>query len=282
MDQSNNYSDLLQSFKQLVEVVAKLRGPDGCPWDKEQTQKSLTPYILEEAFELVEAIDSADQNLVKEELGDYLFQVILQAQVAQDEKLFALKDVIDGLVKKMIHRHPHVFSDVGKKNIQEVWHNWEKLKKEEKASANTNKTVGKNSEEKTEDKIFSYPKNLPALAAAHKIGGKTKRLRFDWENASQVLEKVKEEISEVEQELVPEAISPQRIFEEIGDVLFSVAQLSRHLNVDPEASLREANRRFERRFSAVIKLSGLNMDEFTELPEAQKEDLWRAVKKAEA
>ncbi len=272
MDQSNKYSDLLQAFQQLVEVVEKLRGPDGCPWDKEQTQKSLTPYVLEEAYELVEAIDTCDQSLIQEELGDYLFQVILQAQVAQDENLFDLKAVIDGLVQKMVHRHPHVFSDIGKRNIQEVWKNWEVLKKAEKE-----KRTGSTKEEK----IFSYPKNLPALAAAHKIGGKTNRLRFDWENATQVLAKVKEEISEVEQELGQKNISQQRVSDEIGDVLFSVAQLARHLNLDPEASLREANRRFERRFSEVIKLSGLSLEDFTQLSEDRKEDLWKAVKAKE-
>jgi tetrapyrrole methylase family protein/MazG family protein len=268
MDQSNNKSDLLQSFKSLVEVVEQLRGPEGCPWDKEQSQKSLTPYILEEAFELVEAIESSRQDLIQEELGDYLFQVVLQAQVASDEKYFDLRQVIEGLVKKMIYRHPHVFQKTEEKSIEQVWQNWEKLKQKEKANS--------------PQPLFNYPKNLPALLAAQKIGGKTARLRFDWPHPDQVLAKVKEEIGELEEEMKKPKIESERLEHELGDLLFSVAQLSRHLNIDPEASLRSANRRFAQRLNEVIKKSGLPMEDFQNLSEEVKEKLWQEVKKDES
>lgn len=266
MDQRNSKQDLLQAFQTLVEIVAKLRGPKGCPWDKEQTQKSLVPYVLEEAFELAEAIESNQQHSIKDELGDYLFQVVLQAQVAQDESKFNLQQVIENLSAKMIHRHPHVFGDIGDigdKNIDEVWQNWEKLKAKEKNEPT---------------KIFSYPKNLPALLAALKIGGKTKRLKFDWQNSSEVFEKVKEEMHEVEAELQTKQQDKKALEHEIGDLLFSTAQLARHLDLDPEACLREANRRFESRFNEVLNLSQQSLEDFPKLSSEEKEKLWSRAK----
>lgn len=292
MDQSNNKSKLMQSFLRLVEVVEKLRGPEGCPWDREQTQRSLTPYVLEEAFELVEAIESGNQKDIQEELGDYLFQVILQAQVAQDENHFHLIQVIEKLTQKMIYRHPHVFqtsatqslnstdsesrplsnspSAPQSKSIEEVWKNWEALKQQEK----------KNSPGKSAP-LFSYPKNLPALTAAAKIGNKTHRLRFDWRDPMEVLQKVKEELAELEVEIQPPKTELHRIQEEFGDLLFSMAQLGRHLKIDPEESLRAANRKFSRRFNETLEISGLNLEKFTDLPESEKEALWLQIKKRE-
>lgn len=275
MDQSNNNKSLLQAFQTLVEIVATLRGPQGCPWDKEQNQKTLVPYVLEEAFELAEAIESEDQNSIKEELGDYLFQVILQAQVAQDEAKFELVDVITSLSQKMVDRHPHVFAEDGAKNIDEVWRNWEKIKAQEKSKS----TSDTDSETRQEKPIFSYPKNLPALLASFKIGNKTKRLKFDWNNPNQVFEKVSEELSEVKEELNKENLNLKALEHEIGDLLFSTAQLARHLNLDPEACLREANRRFERRFTHVLKLSKLCLEDFPEMSQEEKEKLWEKSKK---
>ncbi|MEZ0392191.1 MAG: nucleoside triphosphate pyrophosphohydrolase [Pseudobdellovibrionaceae bacterium] len=229
----NDSASLQAEFQTLVEVVARLRGPDGCPWDKEQNQQTLAPYAIEEAFELAEAIEKKDQPEIKEELGDFLFQVILQAQVAQDEGHFSLLEVIKKLNEKMIRRHPHVFGDVKADSTAEVWKNWDKLKSQESPKAKP---------------VFSYPKNLPALQAAQKIGSKTKRLQFDWTEVSEVFAKVQEEISELQIELDSTPHSPQKLEHEIGDVLFSMAQLARHLNLEPEQCLRSANRRFEERF----------------------------------
>lgn len=264
----NEQDPLLFEFQTLVEIVSRLRGPGGCPWDQEQTQKSLAQYAIEEAFELAEAIEKNDTAEIKEELGDFLFQVILQAQVAKDESRFSLLEVIRALNQKMIRRHPHVFGDANAKTITEVWKNWDRLKAQE------------NQGKKEAKPIFSYPANLPALQAAYKIGNKTKRLQFDWSEASEVFEKVQEEIRELDVELKSKPLSLSNLEHEIGDVLFSVAQLARHLNLEPEQCLRAANRRFELRFNAALKHSGVPIEEFSELSTDQKEELWEMAKKS--
>lgn len=251
-------------FNRLLEVVAKLRGPNGCPWDKEQTQRSLVQYILEEAYELVEAIETGEQRDICEELGDFLFQVVLQAQVAQDENHFSIVEVMKFLSDKMIHRHPHVFGDLGPQNIEQVWQNWDQLKAKESAKTKP---------------LFSYPRSMPALQAAHKIGVKSEGFKFDWENAAQVLEKVKEEMREVEQAFA--AGDARNLKEEIGDLLFVIAQLARHSGLEAEECLREGNRKFERRFVQTLEFSKLDKNGFRELTPAQKEKLWQLAKAAE-
>ncbi len=261
----------LANFKTVVEVVAKLRGPEGCPWDKQQTQKSLTQYIIEEAFELAEAIESGSQQDIQEELGDFLFQVILQAQVAQDEGHFDLSAVLHGLAEKLIYRHPHVFGveeqkSSEKKELTEIWQNWHKLKSQEAI----NKGLGAKP-------IFTHPKNLPSLQVSSKIGRKTESYRFDWSTPEEVMAKVEEEIEEVRETFANG--TPHEKEHEIGDLLFSVAQLARHLKIDPEAALREANRRFERRFTKVLELSQKSQEDFAATSLAEKEQLWQEAKK---
>ncbi len=303
-DQPNSLTEMFQT---LVEIVAKLRGPDGCPWDKEQTQNSLTQYAIEEAFELVEAIESGNQKDIKDELGDFLFQVILQAQVAQDHGHFDLKGVIENLSEKMIRRHPHVFSDTEAKNSEEVWRNWEKLKAQE------NKAKDNGAALNGPKKIFSYPRSMPALQASYKIGVKTEGYKFDWPDSKSVFEKIREEFHEVEEahqafldkggvskpvtQSIQFAPNTARIEEghlsnelknlqhEIGDLLFSTAQFARHLHLEPEQCLREANRRFESRFLKVLELAGKkygpefqNKDQFATLTTAQMEELWAQIK----
>lgn len=256
----------VEAFRSLVEIVQRLRGPDGCPWDKEQTQSSLTQYAIEEAYELVEAIESKNQDSIKEELGDFLFQVILQAQVAQDEKSFDLHDVINALNEKMVSRHPHVFSNVKVKDIEEIWKNWESIKAEEK-------------EKKSEKKkgVFTFPQTIPALQASLKIGVKTEGYKFDWDNPQQVVEKVKEELKEVEVELKNK--NQEKLSKEIGDLLFSVAQLARHTGLDPEQCLRIANRRFQDRFETVLEEHGGDKESFRQLSTEKMEALWKNAKK---
>jgi len=256
----------LNDFKTLVQIIEKLRGPDGCPWDKEQTQKSLTQYILEEAFELVEAIEGQNQKEICDELGDCLLQVVLQAQIAKDEGHFKIEDVIENLSEKMIRRHPHVFGETKAKNSEEVWRNWHTLKNQEN--------------QKKQKPLFSYPQNLPALQAAHKIGRKTEGFRFDWPNAYEVFKKVQEEVDETQEAL--QSKNKQELEHEIGDLLFSVAQLARHVQLDPEACLREANRRFEKRFTKVLELSRKDQAEFQKLTPEEMNELWEEAKKAEA
>lgn len=260
-------------FKNLVEIVAQLRGPNGCPWDQEQTQLSLCQYILEEAYELVEAIESRDQGAIKEELGDFLFQVILQAQVAKDNKDFEITQVIEAINEKMIRRHPHVFSQTGERSLDEIWKNWHRLKGEE------NKGKPK--------PVFNYPQNMPALQAAAKIGVKSKAYAFDWTRIEDVFAKIQEEIEEtriaLNDYLKPKSQekSKQELEHEIGDVLFSVAQLARHAGLDPEQSLRKANKRFETRFNKVLELAGLSREDFAALADAQKEEFWQQAKDQE-
>jgi tetrapyrrole methylase family protein/MazG family protein len=260
-------ASLSKEFLTLVEIIAALRGPEGCPWDKEQTQSTLTQYAIEEAFELAEAIENGNQQEIKDELGDFFFQVLLQSQVAFDEKHFDLIQVMQNLSEKLVRRHPHVFSDVKVQNTEEVWKNWEQLKSLEKIKP-----------------VFSYPRNLPALQAAHKIGIKSKGYKFDWENAKDVLEKVREEFSETEEafkDLQKNPNAKAHVEEEIGDLLFSIAQFARHLEIEPEQALRKANKKFEDRFNQVLSLAGpLSKEQFSALPSEQKERLWSSVKKS--
>lgn len=264
-DPSKWNKNLITQFQTLVEVVARLRGPNGCPWDKAQNQKSLTQYAIEEAYELVEAIESGDSEEIKEELGDYLFQAILQAQVAEDEKQFDLESVLETINHKLIERHPHVFSDTQVDGITDVWKNWEQIKKNEAERKGKVK------------KIFNYPSSLPALQASHKIGVKTESYKFDWETPDQVLAKVDEEYLELKEAL--RGKKSQEIENELGDFLFSIAQLARHLGFESEQALRQCNRRFEKRFEYMLKHSGLKKEEFSQLDSNQKEELWKVAKK---
>jgi tetrapyrrole methylase family protein/MazG family protein len=259
----------IMSIKELLDVVAKLRSPEGCPWDKEQTPASLTRYILEEAFEAVEAIDSGDSKKIKEELGDCLFQVVLQAQIASETGKFNFEDIVQNLTQKMIRRHPHVFAGENWGTAAEVKERWEEQKKKEKAAA------GSSTEKITEEL------KMPSLLAALKIGERSENWKFDWENQDQVFAKVKEEIDEVFEVLEgPQgATTQERLEDEFGDFLFASAQWARHLGVEPEMALRKANAKFQKRFSLMIKDCGLNQHEFYELPLEKKEELWSAVKK---
>lgn len=268
-----DYSKMTEEFKTLVEVVARLRGPGGCPWDLEQTQKTLVQYSVEEAFELAEAIETADQQQIRDELGDFLFQVILQAQVAEDEDKFNLSEVMAALSEKLIRRHPHVFGETPAESISEIWQKWEETKKAENAG-------------KKPKPIFNYPRSLPALQSAYKIGVKTRNLKFDWETPEQVFAKVEEEVGELRAELEVRnsegANKPQnleKLEHELGDVLFSVAQLARHLNLEPEQCLRSANRRFESRFQTMLSESGLSVEDFGALANEEKEKWWGVAKR---
>lgn len=261
----------LEKFESLLQIIEALRGPEGCPWDKEQTHRTLTPFAIEEAHELAEAIENGDEKEMISELGDLLLQVVLHAEIGRQEKRFDISDVIRAISEKMVRRHPHVFAETSATNSAEVLDNWSKLKAKEKAD-------GKKSED-TEMR-FDVALSLPALARSQKIGDKTKRLRFDWPNAREVMKKVEEEWDEVIEEIEKsEKASNQPALEhEIGDLLFSVTQLARHLGLEAEQCLRTANARFETRFFTMrkqIRESGRDYDQLT--PE-QLEDAWTKVK----
>lgn len=270
-----------REFKALCDVVEALRGEDGCPWDKEQTHESLVKFAIEETYELAEAIEGRKgSEEIKAELGDVLFQVVLHSEIARQEGRFDIGDVIEGLNEKMIRRHPHVFSDVKVSNSKDVIANWQKIKEQERAQSPNRPT----------SEALQTPKGLPALMEADKIGGKTKKFGFDWTDVKDVLAKVKEEISELEEALEKRLSSDgkdrehdlnEALSSEIGDTLFSLAQLARHLRIDPEQSLRTTNQRFRRRFQQMLEAVGGDVDAFSQLSGDEKEELWIEAKKKE-
>jgi tetrapyrrole methylase family protein/MazG family protein len=256
------------SFAQLNEVIKALRAPDGCPWDKEQTHRSLAPYAIEEAHELVEAIENGSQAEMQSELGDVLLQVMLHSEIARQEGRFDIFDVFKALHDKMIRRHPHVFGPTKVATSDEVLVNWDEIKKIEKESAPPRPL----------DR-FDVPLGLPALSRATKIGSKSKSYKFDWNSTQGVLDKVDEEIAELKEAIDGGDLRHQE--HELGDVLFSLAQLARHLKLEPEQALRSTNQRFERRFFLMKKMIQESGENYDSLSTEQLEDYWRKVKVAE-
>jgi tetrapyrrole methylase family protein/MazG family protein len=219
----------------LVDVMKRLRSPGGCPWDREQTHESLKPYLLEEAYEVLSAIDMHDDEELKEELGDLLLQIVFHAQLADEENRFSIDDVAESIVKKLIRRHPHVFSEVKVNGSEEVLQNWEKIKKDE----------GKKSA------LDGVPPTLPALLKARRVQEKAKRVGFDWDNAEGAFEKVVEEVNELKKAIVEG--KKGTVEEELGDVLFSIVNVSRFVDVDAEDSLRKTINKFMARFQYIEK-----------------------------
>lgn len=262
-----------KTLNDLKNVMRSLRGPGGCPWDKKQTPASLTPFAVEEALELEDAILHKSKDDVLEELGDLLFQVVFQAEMASEKKLFDLDDVIDNLATKMIERHPHVFAvgkSTGGKSSQG---------KKQKMSANDIKNkweIDKNAK-KTPRTTFEMPKNFPALLAAYKIGKKSRSIQFDWDKAEEIFTHFLTEVEELREAM--EKKDHENQIEEIGDSLFTLVQVARHLSVDPEKALRLSNRKVVDRILKSYELSGVSWKDFSKLSLATKEDLWQQVKK---
>lgn len=254
----------LRQFESLVAIVKDLRGPDGCPWDKEQTHQSLSRYALEETAELVEAIDQGDKDGICEELGDVLLQVVLHSEIARQSGEFTVGDVIASIAKKMVHRHPHVFGDVKVKGAHEVTSNWHELKAREKAGKPLS---------------AGLPPTLPALLASQKIGERTKQHRFDWTDLNDVVAKVEEELAELKAALRSGTVEQKTA--ELGDLLFSLAQLARHLGADSEQALRATNRRFENRFVHMHELLKKDGKDPSQVPLAELEAYWQKAKIAE-
>lgn len=260
--------DTLTALQELIDVVAKLRSPDGgCPWDLEQTPETLTPYAIEEAYEVADAIKSGDKNHVAEELGDLLLQVVMQAQLFGESGDFTLKEVAEGITQKLIRRHPHVFGDVSVQNVDEVNQNWDEIKAAEK---------GKSIEDshKISNKLSGYTRKLPPLMATMKISKKAADVGFEWDDIDGVWEKYEEELGEFKQALAEE--SPERQQEELGDLLFSVLQLARWNNLDPSEALQGTNKRFIQRFQKMEAFAERPLSEYRLL---ELEALWQQAKK---
>lgn len=266
-DKEQNNAATLAALQELIEVVAKLRSPDGgCPWDLAQTPETLTPYVIEEAYEVVDAIKNGTQADIAEELGDLLLQVVLQAQIAGESGDFSLQEVAQGIAQKLIRRHPHVFGDVSVQNVDEVRQNWEQIKATEKGEPSPDS-------QKLSTKLSRYGRTLPPLTAAMKISQKAAAVGFEWENIDGVWAKFHEELQEFQQAIAEE--TPERQQAELGDLLFAVIQLARWYNLDPSAALQGTNQRFIQRLQkmeAVVNrpLSDFSLDEL--------ETLWQQAK----
>jgi MazG family protein len=254
-------------LERLISVVEKLRDPQsGCPWDLEQTHESLLRYLIEEAYEYIEAVEKKNKEMMREELGDVLLQVILHSVIAHQAGQFTLEDVAQEISNKLIHRHPHVFGD-GNKNLsaQEVREQWEAIKYQEK--------------KKTQSAIPYKLIHNPALKSSELIGKASTKVNFDWENYQQVVLKVEEEWQEVKEELPPTGVyNTQRVEEELGDLLFSVAQLCRHLNLDPEETLRKANKKFLKRFASLEQMALKEKSSLLEFSANELEHFWNKAK----
>lgn len=262
-----------RSFDELIKVMARLRAPGGCPWDREQTYASLGQYLIEECYETYDAIREAEEtgktDNLKEELGDVLLQVVFHSTIAAERKEFTIDEVVEGVTKKLILRHPHVFEDKKLETAEDVLQNWDELKKAERAASGTEKAA-------TESILDEVPIHFPALLEAQKLTKKAARVGFDWENAEQVFLKIDEELAETRAAV--ETGDKDSIAEEIGDILFSVINLARKLEIDAESSLRNTNRKFRTRFKFVeSELRGKSKSpESASLEEM--DELWNSAK----
>ena len=225
-------------FGELVQIMARLRGENGCPWDREQTHASIKPYLLEETYEVLESIDENDPAKLEEELGDLALQIVFHAQMADEAGLFTIADVLRGINEKLRRRHPHIFGDVKADTAQEVLFNWEQIKKVEREKAQGRASL-----------LDGVPRELPALLRAHRLQEKASRVGFDWNEARQVFQKVEEELAELRAAM--ESEQPDRMEAELGDLLFSLVNLGRFIAVNPEDALRKTIARFIARFQYI-------------------------------
>jgi XTP/dITP diphosphohydrolase len=259
--------ETLMALEELINVVAKLRSPDGgCPWDLAQTPETLTQYVIEEAYEVVDAIQGGDKKAICEELGDLLLQVVLQSQIASENRDFSLKDVVEGITEKMIRRHPHVFGDVAVASMDDVNKNWEEIKASEKGQVIPD-------QHKLSAKLSGYPKKLPPLMAGMKISEKAAAAGFEWENVDGVWEKFYEEVEEWKQAIASESKENQEA--ELGDVLFSLLQLARWNNLNPSAALQSTNKKFIQRLQTIEALAQRSLSDCTI---EELEILWQKAK----
>ena len=259
-----------QRFTRLVEIMARLRAPGGCPWDREQNFDTIKPYLVEETYEVLDAIDARDFEGLADELGDLLLQAVFFAQMASEEGRFNIADSVEAINQKLIRRHPHVFAEGDAKTAEDVTRRWDEIKaaeREEKGKAKPDGLLG------------GVPRSLPALVEARQIASRAAGAGFDWENVGQVLEKLKEEVAELE--AARKGSSHIEVEGEIGDILFVIVNIARFLKVDPEQALRKTNAKFRRRFSHIEKgvaaagktLKGASMEEM--------ESLWQQAKRSE-
>jgi len=265
MNKDTKRMKAMKEFDRLVEIFEILRAPGGCPWDAEQTHRSIARCSIEEAYELVDAIDNGNIGHMREELGDLLLQVVFHSTIAKDLGEFTIVDVINDLADKLIYRHPHVFADADLKDAKEVIKNWDRLKKKEE---------GKQERKSILDGI---PEALPALLYARKIQSAVSRVGFDWDNPQAVIGKIREEADELLEAV--KSGDGEEIESEIGDLLFSIVNLARHAGADPETALRKTNRKFKERFSKIedeAKKRGIPLEDMSL---AEMDEIWESAKR---
>lgn len=254
------------ALERLVDIMARLRSPGGCPWDREQDLKTLRPYLIEEAYEVLEAIDDDDPVEHRKELGDLLLQIVFQARLREEQAAFAFADVADAISEKLVRRHPHVFGDVQVSGSGEVLDNWAKIKEQERRSEGKADVSA----------LAGVPRALPSLVRAERLGEKASRVGFDWPDVAGVRAKVAEELGEVDEAVA--GGDRARITDELGDLLFSVVQLARRLDVHPEDALREAANKFERRFRRMEKAAEADGKHLRDHDAAALDVRWNAAK----
>jgi MazG family protein len=260
----------MSRFDELVAIVRRLRGPDGCPWDREQTPQSLRGCLLEESYEVLDALDRDDAADLRDELGDLLLQIVFQADMAAQQGRFTIDDVVAGVAAKMTRRHPHVFGDTVVADSAEVIRNWSRIKAEERAAkgATADRSI-----------LSGLPQELPPLHAAHRIGEKAARVGFDWPSPEAAMRKVHEEVAELEEALATGVA--ERVAHELGDVLFALASGGRLADQNAEVVLREALARFSRRFRGIERRLVAAGRDIHDVPQAELETLWDAEKARE-
>lgn len=258
----------MKEIDNLLEVMNRLRGDNGCNWDKKQTHESLTPYLLEESYEVVDALERNDQINLKEELGDLLFQIVFHSKIADENNTFHLRDVASSITDKLIRRHPHVFEDQKSLDSEEVVVNWAKLKEKEKRDSGIIK----------QSILDDIPNALPALQKSLKIQEKVSEVGFDWDSLTGVFQKVKEELSELEEEIFNDSSSKERKEEELGDLMFTLVNLAKFLKINPETALRKANQKFNKRFRTIEKYAKTENKNILDLTKDEMEELWQISK----
>ena len=256
--------EICRRFLRFLEIIRRLRAPDGCPWDREQTHESLKSYVIEEAYELVEAIDSGNDEEIKEELGDVLLQIALHSQIASERGAFDFGDVLEVISEKMIYRHPHVFGDTSVASAREVEANWSRLKREEK---------------KTESVLEGIPKALPGLLAAHRTSERASKVGFDWPDISSIFDKVDEELDEAKEAY--RHGDTRQVQEELGDLLFVIVNLIRRLGGNAEEVMRQTTEKFTRRFKEMEKALSAEGRSFGNLGIEEMDEVWEKIKRKE-
>ncbi|HEX4951511.1 MAG TPA: nucleoside triphosphate pyrophosphohydrolase [Blastocatellia bacterium] len=261
----------MKTLTDLIEMMARLRAPDGCPWDREQTFATLAPMLIEEAFEMIEAAEAENWDEMRDELGDVLFQLVFYGQIAAEAHHFTLHDAITRVYEKMWRRHPHVFGDEKAESTAEVLVNWEAIKAAER------KAAGK--EETTHQSLLDgVSKRIPALLEAHQLTTKAARVGFDWASPAEVIEKLDEELEELQDEMQRDNSDQSALAEEMGDLLFVTVNLARKLGVEPEAALKAANRKFRRRFRHIERRLEEQGKAFANSSLAEMDGLWDEAK----